>query len=41
MPNEFEKLLQRNCNVTVICLIPKAPVIVSHSFRDYVGLGAT
>ena len=36
-----KKLRQCNCNVTVIFLIPRAPVIVSRRFGDYVGLGIT
>ena len=34
-------ILKNYCNVTVMQLIPRAPVIVSHRFKDYVGLGIT
>ena len=32
---------KKYCNETVIFPIPRATVIVSHRFRDYVGLGIT
>ena len=35
------KILQYNCNGTVLFLVPRAPVIVSRRFRDFVGFGVT